>query len=296
MRHTLSSLLSRERVTLMIDSEAARLLSVKANQVLHWGSAPIPREAVVEGRVVMVDALAATLRRLWEREHPPTSGVILGLPGVGTRTTLIPLAGPDDPTPEEVSIMTTRLGFDPAEYQVAWQPIGPPGQRAIFLIAIARSLLEGYLAALDQAGLSVAAVDVKPLALIRAIGHRHAVIADLERTLLMVIVVDEGLPRVVKLSPLRAALLSRPEDKVTRLVETLADAINEYNHGASNGYLHPAVPIHLSGALADHPLLKEAIQLGLGYPPAQPPPPFTVPADLPVAQYLANMGLALKKV
>lgn len=299
----LSGLLKPERVTLLLEEETARLLTVREGRVLRWGSAPVPRGAIVDGKVTDAEAVAGAVDRLWEVHQAPREGVILGVPGVEVVTRVLAVAGTSPsppptwggPTDEEVQAALAQ-SLDLEEVYLAWQVVGTPSQRAVYVVAMPRRVLDAYLAVLELVAISPVAVDLKQLALIRAIGHRHTVVADIERAVLGVVIVDEALPRFVRVWPLRAPLLARPDDKVTRAAEALGSAITAYNREPSGSFLHPAVPVHLSGALADQVLLREVVQVALGHPAVLAPAPFEVPPDLPVTHYLANMGLALKRL
>jgi len=221
--------------------------------------------------------------------------VIVGVPGVAVTTRMLSVAGAGVPGDEEVRAAAAQ-NLDLDEVYLAWQLVGPPSQRVVYVLAMPRSVLDAYLAVLDLAAVAPAAIDLKQLALIRAVGHRHTIVVDLERAVLSVVVVDEALPRLVRVWPLHAPLLARPDDKVTRAAEALGLAIADYNREPSGSYLHPAVPIHLTGALSDQVLLREVVQVALGHPAVLAPAPFETPPDLPVTHYLANMGLALKQL
>ncbi|MCZ7567230.1 MAG: pilus assembly protein PilM [Ardenticatenaceae bacterium] len=291
----LSDLLKPERVTLLLEEETARLLAVREEHVVRWGSAPIPRGAIADGRVRDIEAVAGAVQRLWDVHQPPREGVIVGVPGVAVTTRVLSVAGAGVPGDEEVRAAAAQ-NLDLDEVYLAWQLVGPPSQRVVYVLAMPRSVLDAYLAVLDLAAVAPAAIDLKQLALIRAVGHRHTIVVDLERAVLSVVVVDEALPRLVRVWPLHAPLLARPDDKVTRAAEALGLAIADYNREPSGSYLHPAVPIHLTGALSDQVLLREVVQVALGHPAVLAPAPFETPPDLPVTHYLANMGLALKQL
>lgn len=291
----LAGVLRRERVTLLLEEEMARLLTVREGQVLRWGSAPIPRGAIADGQVVDTEAVAGAVHRLWDLHQPPREGVILGVPGVAVTSRLFPVAGGSVPSDDELRAVVAQ-SIDLEAVYLAWQLVGTPAHRTVYVLAMPRPVLDAYLAVLDLASISPVAVDLKQLALIRAIGHRHTIVVDLERAVLSVVIVDEALPRLVRVWPLHAPLLARPDDKATRAAEALGSAIASYNREPSGAFLHPAVPVHLTGALADQVLLHEAVQVALGHPAILAPAPFETPADLPVTHYLANMGLALKRL
>ncbi|HYN87590.1 MAG TPA: hypothetical protein VER55_03620, partial [Ardenticatenaceae bacterium] len=93
---------TQERVTLLIEEETARLLTVQSGRVVRWGSAPIARGAIVDGRIVEAGAVAAAVTRLWELHGPPREAVILGVPGVGVATRLLRVPRQARLTEEEV--------------------------------------------------------------------------------------------------------------------------------------------------------------------------------------------------
>jgi hypothetical protein len=291
----------RERVTVVIESEVVRLVGVAHGQVTRWGSAPLPPDTVDgDGVVVAPVELAQVLERLWSTQGRgvpvPRSEIILAIPGRSVMTRLLPLL-PDESSDQ--ALLAARAGEVVAEqpYYHAWQVVGQSsGRPSLFVVAAPVAIVESYVGAAARAGIGLAAVDVKPLALIRAVGQRHAVIVDAERTLATIIVVNEGLPRRVRFQPLVAPLLMSPEDKIMRIAEVLHKTMQPDAMEASGIVLHPATPLFLTGSLADHILLQAVVQEVLRYPVGQLIPPLELPSDMPISQFMANVGLAQKQV
>lgn len=289
----------QERVTLVIESDTVRLMGVLRGAVTRWATAPLPRGTLEDGAVAEPGALAQVLERLWvahsQARPMPRGGVVLAIPGRHINTRLEPIVGPELPDDAEMALHARKVLPRPDAYHV-WQLVGTSPQQALFVLAAPTALVDGYVQAMEIAGLGVAAVDVKSLALVRAVGQRYTIIVDGERAFGTIIIVDDALPRQVRVWPLDAPLLAAPEEKVMRVVEALHDAIVQYNAESLGRALHPAVPVFLSGTLADHPLLHGVIQEVLGHPVGQIAPPFRVPPDMPLQHFLANIGLAQKRL
>lgn len=288
----------RERVTLVIEQEVVRLMGVEQGRVKRWGSAPLPRDTIHDGAVADELALAQVLEKLWANQlhqtPAPRDGLLVAIPGHHIPTRLISVRGLDT---RNVALMTEKAREalpDPEAYH-AWQVVGPASQPGLFVVAAPVALVDGYVAALRRAGLGVAAMDTKQLALVRAVGAPHAIILDGERSLGSILIVDEALPRRVRFPALDAPLLASPEEKIARLAEVLYHTIEEYNEDGVSQVLHPAVPVFLTGSLADHDLLREVVQTVLGHPIGRFAPTLVLPADMPLSQFMTNIGLAQKQ-
>lgn len=288
----------RERVTLVVENEVVRLMGVHRGSVTRWGSAPIPPNTVVGGAVADEVALAGVLERLWgsqtQQSPAPRDTLLLAISGHHVTSRVVALEGVNQASAADLEAVARAALPDPDSY-LAWQVVGPSTQPSLFAVAAPASLIEGYLQVLKRAGLGAMAVDVKPLALIRAVGQRHGIIVDGERALGSIIVVDEALPRHIRFPMLQAALLASPEEKITRLAEVLHDLFVEVNRGGGQA-LHPGLPVYLTGSLADHALLRDVVQEVLGHPLGRVAPGIALPPDMPVSQFMTNIGLALKQV
>ncbi|MDQ4076057.1 MAG: hypothetical protein M3220_07400 [Chloroflexota bacterium] len=290
----------RERITLVVEQEALRLMGVQHGRVTRWGSAPLPRTVLDEGGMVTDPAvLAQVLERLWAAQTADQSlskgQLLLALPGHRVLTRVVSVPNLDT---EDTQLMSERARavVDQPDAYTAWQVVGRGNEATLFVAAAPRPLVDGYVRALERAGLGLAAIDVKPLALIRGIGARHAIIVDVERTLGTVIIVDEAVPRRVRFQPFTFPLLTSPEDKVMRLGEVIYLTVRAYNQEADAHVLHPAVPVFLTGSLSDHVFFHDMIRDVLGHPIGHVEPPIEVPPDMPLGQFIANLGLAQKQL
>lgn len=294
----------RARVTLSVERDVARLLVVRGEEVTQWGSTPLPANAVHaerRGLIVKPAPVGAALRSLWQRHPAPTTGLLVTIPPDESSTRLVVLQ--PDTTVDEGVARDMAGGFWSLESSVlGWQVVQRNGRRLLFLFRTQRAAVEQMVAALSEANLTPAAIEPKPLALMRAAGRERCVIVDLERASLTVIVVDEALPGFVITWPLQAPLLDIPEAKMTRLAEAFLEALKRYNRERRGAPVDTAVPVVCTGALGDRPFLHEILESVLEYPvvestlsPKGMHSSIRMPPDLPVQQYMANIGLAFKQ-
>ena len=289
----------RERITLVIEKEIVRLMGVQKGRVTRWGSMPLPRGTLERSAVANPQTLADVVQRLWashsQERLVPRNNIILAIPGHHIPTRIISVRNLDRFDIELMERKAQETLPQPDSYH-AWQVIGTATQPGLFVMAAPIALVNSYVEPLKQIGLGLAAMDVKPLALIRAVGLRNTIIVDAERTLGSIIIVDDALPRRATFPVLEAPLLAEPEDKIMRLAEILYQTIQKYNHGSAGKTLHPGVPIFLTGSLANHSLLQEVVQHIFGHPVGHYIPPIEVPPDMPLSQFMVNIGLAKKRL
>ena len=302
-RVRLRKLFEQETIGLLVEETALRLVGVAGERVVRWGSAPIPPGVVVRSQVRQPDALCGAVQGLFDAHKAPRNRIILGITGIGTASRLLPLP-PDSSLPDSDTIRDAVARLMPTDGRhLAWQTVEQNGQRAVYVLVTPQVSLGTHLDALAAADIAPVAVDLKPLALVRAVGQRNAVVADLEHTLLTLAIVDGAIPQSVRVLPLDFPSVSRAEDKVIRLIDELQRLIDQRNRevtqqgdGQAGTRIHAAMPIWVSGTLANHALLRAAIRDGLEHPCTVAPAPLDCPPELPVAQYLACLGLVMKRV
>ncbi|GEM_PF-5659305 len=284
----------RPRVTLCVEPDELRLLVVRGKRVDAWGRAPLPRGALHGDVIRDPHAVIRAVRMLWEVHRVPSRQVIVATPGLQTSVRLVTL--PPHQHVDERAATEIASRFWPAEGSVvAWHVIEHAGRRTLILLRVPRATVDQTYAVLEQAGMRVRALEPKPLALLRAVGHAHCVIVDGEPSLATVVVADEFIPLLVLSEPLHAPLLTTARDKAVRLAEFLEAAVQEYNARGRGRPVDASTPVFCTGALGTFPFLRRLIQEALGYTVADWGSPLLLPAELPERRYVANVGLALKR-
>lgn len=288
------ALFRQVRTTLSIEQDVLRLLVVDDGAVAIWGSAPLPAGAVQDGHINDVEAVGASIAALTQRYEPPTDDVYVSLPPGESSTRLVTLQPETDVNKESVHRMAS--GFWALDTSVVgWEEIRQNGRRKLFLLRVHREIIDDLVAALDVGGWHPAAVEPKPLALMRAAGAPHCIISDVERSTLTVTLAEQSLPVKVTTWPLTAPLLALPETKITRLANALLNILAQHVDPDEDDASGDAMNVFCSGAHGAHPFLYATLETVFGCSVVTPVIPFDVPDDMPIHQYMANIGLAQKR-
>ncbi len=166
-------------IGLDIGSSAVRAAEVVVDgerRVLRrFAQVGLPQGAVVEGEVRDRGAVSAALRKLWQHGGFASRRVVVGL---GSQRTMVrQVEMPQMPDEELRSALRYKLGeFLPipvdqavVDFASVPGPDGPKGTRRVLLVAAQKDVVVDEIAAVEQAGLRVAAVDSSALALLRAV-------------------------------------------------------------------------------------------------------------------------------
>src|SRR5436190_2471842 len=235
----------------------------------RFGQVTLPPGAVVGGEVVDAQAVGAALTKLWEEVGFKGRDVVIGVTGqrVIVRQAEMP--------PMSEADLRAGLGFyaqellpipvDDAQLDVCILDHTPGDEDAepvmhVLMAAAQREVVTGHLAALDAAGLRAAAVDVLPLALLRAVprvddGCTQAVVS-VGAGLTTVVVREGSTPRFVR-------VLGVGGDDITSAIEADLGCDAEYAEHlkrqavAAGGNV--ATLTRASGLVAEHvrPLVEE---------------------------------------
>lgn len=287
--------LRRSRVTLSIEPDSLRLVVVRDGRAVHADIEPLP-PAGHDG-VPALDAAASALRKLLAAADAPGTALVVGLPGQHCLPRLLRLPVMDGSLLKEAvpNEMKRDLPVPMGEIYLSWQVLGrEDGHLNIFALGVPRDIVDPHLAILERAGAGARSMDLKPLALIRAVGRPEAIIADLEPHGLDVIIVRSGLPAAIRTVSLRADTDSM-EDKIARLGEELTRAVKFYNDNHPSAPLPADAPAFLTGTLAEEAIRADVVAASVGHPLAPLEPRVAWPPHRPLAPFMANIGLALKE-
>jgi Tfp pilus assembly PilM family ATPase len=288
---------SRSIITLAIEGGSVRLLVANGRRVTAWGIESLEPDLVADGVVADPQAVAAHIGSLLESLHAGNGRLIAGL--TGQRSLYRVLKFPQmsqqllrEAVPRE---MKREMPVSLDEMHVSWQVIGPEnGHLRVFALGVLRDILAPQVEAIKLAGRKPYSMDIKPLALVRAVGKPNALIADLEPESIDVIVVRDAIPDTIRTVSLRYEF-SEVEYKVRRLGEELARTVKFYSDTHREDPLPATTPVCLTGSLAREVASSGVVQASVDHPVEPLSPPLECPPDLPVATFMVNMGLALKE-
>jgi Tfp pilus assembly PilM family ATPase len=181
------------------------------------------------------------------------------------------------------------------EMYLSWQVIGGEnGHLRVFALCVPRDVLGAQVETIRIAGAKPRSMDIKPLALVRAVARKEAIIADMEPGSIDVIIVRGGIPATIRAASLQEEI-DTTEEKVRRLGEELARTVKFHSDTHQEAPLQPSTPVYLTGSLTEAAVSSGIVEASVGHPVAPLAPPLTYPAELPLATFMVNIGLALKE-
>jgi hypothetical protein len=283
--------------TLGIEGGSVRLLVAKGRRITDWGIEPLEPDLVADGVVVDPQAVGMHIRSLLASHHVRNGKLVSSL--TGQRSVYRILRFPQmsaqllrEAIPRE---MKREMPVSLDEMHISWQVIGAEnGHLRVFALGVLRDIVGPQMEAIKLAGRKPHSMDIKPLALVRAVGMPNALIADLEPESIDVIVVREGIPDTIRTVSLRYEF-SEVEYRVRRLGEELARTVKFYSDTHREDPLPPSTPVCLTGSLAGEVASSGVVEASVDYPVEPLSPPLEYPPDLPVATFMVNIGLALKE-
>ncbi len=287
----------RETVTLAIESGDLRFLSARG-RVAKWGSVPLP-EGLVTGGVINdpleMGRIVDETFRANDLDRRRVISSIVGLRAIPRLLTMPKLQA----SMLEAAISREAKKEMPVSLEnlyLSWQSLPPEGdQQRIYLLGVPRELVDVQVRMLEAAGIQPVAMDLKPLALVRAVGQDQAVIINLEASMLDIILVVEGLPAIMRTFGLEQSQ-GTMEQRIERLLTELNQTMRFYNDSHRNATIRPNTPIYVSGRSVSQPEVLAYLRHVSDRPVEQPPAPMPCPDDLPILDYFTNLGLALKQI
>ena len=161
-------------------------------------------------------------------------------------------------------------------------------------VAISKNQVDLQVDALEAARLKSFAIDVKPLALARAVNRENAIICEIELDKAELAIVVDGVLKLARILHFRGHELS-VSDKASYVASELTRTLAHYASRQPDGPIGPDVPLFLVGKLANDPDVKALITGEINNPLQELELELQYPADFPAQQFTACVGLALKE-
>jgi Tfp pilus assembly PilM family ATPase len=287
---------NRERLTIGVGATEVRLMVVRGQRILRWDSVPLPAGTMRNSQVAQPDAFGQVVAELIEQANAPRRKAVVSLDG--QRALVRTLSLPSVPArllDEAVRREARReLPLPLEELYLSWQVIGDQSasRLQVFTLGVPRDALDSCVHGLRSAGVRPVAMDLKPLALVRAVNLPDVLIVDAERGSEGVVLVRGFIPHIVRAVAPPGAGARSPAERAAQLVAEIQRILDFYN-SVQTAEQPPWSPvICLTGALGAEDEVQE--QVGAQWPLVEPAPPLPLPEELPLLSYLVNIGLALK--
>ncbi|MEE9324678.1 MAG: pilus assembly protein PilM, partial [Dehalococcoidia bacterium] len=286
----------QDKVTLNIEGDSVRVMVTRGKQVTKWGSVPLSPDMIRDGLILDPIVVGSTASALLESQNISTKKAVASLSGLHSSLRILKLPSmARGMLGEAVQRESEKvMPIDLEELHLSWQDLGvEDDQHQIFVLGIPRNMMDTQIQTLQETGLQPHLMDLKPLALMRAVNRKDALIIDVEANDFDIVLVDDGLPAIMRTIFLGQDSLS-PQEAADRIVAELSRTVKFYQESHEDSTLSPSTPHFLVGTLGADSQLAELIQTRVDYPIEPLTTPLTYPADFPVNQYVVNIGLALK--
>lgn len=283
-------------IALSIEGTTLRLVSSRGDSVEIWDSIPFAPHFVRGGHVADSQGLGAVIRNALAKRKISKGKVVCALSAAGTTSRIINLPRVGRGKLEGIVDREVRrlVGASAGNSYIHWRALAPAGdQQQVYLLTVPRRPLHALVRAVRAAGLNISLIDLKPLALMKAVNRRDAIIANAESNSVDVIVMLDDVPVIVQSAVLGEEMLSA-DYAIGRISDELVRAISSYNDGHRDSPLDPEFPVYLTGTVAGSMAFALNVSTLTGRPIGRLGPPLRYPAELPLAHYMVNMGLILR--
>jgi type IV pilus assembly protein PilM len=208
--------MQKQVVGLDIGTSAVRAAELEfgsgAPKLVAFGQVGLPPGAIVDGEVKDVIAVADAIRRLWHNGRFVSDSVVVGIAGLRVITRELDLPWvPDNEVESAVHFQSEEVIPFPVDKTIlSTQLLGDHTAddgtvtRRVLVAAAHRELVDGVVAAVEQAGLNVEGVDLVSSALVRALADsthpsdEPEAIVSVGAGLTVVVVHQEGRPQFVR--------------------------------------------------------------------------------------------------
>jgi type IV pilus assembly protein PilM len=288
-------LFSRETVTLDFEGSTLRWLTVRGDQIRRWNRVRLTSPPTPQGRVDP-GLLGSELADVFKAESLPKSHVVASISAQRTifRTLKLPNL---DSTLLDAAVqrkLRQEVPLQPQETDLSWEVVDrSDDELKIYVVAIPRDEIDHQVAVLRAAEIQPMAMDVKPLAVIRAVNRELALVVNLEDMALSIAVVVDGVPQIIRTVPL-ASSSPTAEGRLDLVGQELLRTTKFYNESHKRHPLPADCPLFLTGSGFQTKAMEERMAARTPYPVADLDPPLVCPPGLSKSEFGINLGLALK--
>lgn len=288
---------ARRMVTLEIDSTGLRVMETRGTRVTKWASQPL-EPGIFENEVpAKLRPLSHAIRGLLESNGIKTRKITVGISGLYSLCRIIsvpePSVGGSVSSEAVLSKAKEVLPVSEDEFYFSWQTISiaDDGFR-VLIVGVPRNIIDGDVKALREGGITPRILELKALALFRAVNREQALILNIEASTFDIILVADGIAQSIRTSAWQSNNFSI-EDRAEHLAVALELTAGAYNTTRPGAELDSTTPLFITGGMSGDTELVDAVHARIAYPLEDLSPLLECPPHLPASQYAVNIGLAL---
>ncbi len=284
-------------LTLEISSTDIRLMEVDRGKVIRWASQLLEPGIIEDEEVVDPQALGRAISRLISSTGVKGNSVVASVSGLYSLSRIVMVSVPPGGVVAHQAVVDAANEVMPLsedEMYLSWQSTGATeGGHQVLVVSVPRDVIDGQMRGLRIAGASAHMLELKAMAVIRAVNRAQALIVNIESSSYDIIMVVNGLVEIMRTTAWKPDELSL-EEKVDQLTLNLELTVGFYNSHHQEYLLDSDTPLFITGQMSGDIDLVELLQQRAGYNVESLAPPLEYPPNLPVSQYAVNIGLALK--
>ena len=176
---------------------------------------------------------------------------------------------------------------------ISWKRVPDrDGKAFVFVVGVARDVLDSHVAAAKAAGLHPQSADLRVIAAARAIGVPNCVVASVEDDEVEIAIFRDGMPNIVR----HVDMVEDPAEWSRQLADELARTLKFYRDTHRDDDLAANIPISFVGDAAQRAMLAPEIREQTGHPSEMPQLRLIVSPEQETPAFAANVGLALKDI
>jgi len=289
--------LAKHIISLSVEGTTLRILGSRGDAVDVSETVPFNPRFLKNDYIVDPAGLGEVLKNALTKMKLTGGTTLCALSAIGSTSRILTLPSIVDKGQlgSIVEREARRLAGAPLDdYHLYWRALPlRTQQQQVFVLTVPKEPLQALMKALAAAGLKPSLIELKPLALMRAVNRRDAIIANGESNSVEIVIVIDDVPALIRNIFLGEGVLSA-DYAVGRISDELVRTIAHYNDSHKDEPLDTELPVYLTGAVAGSVPFAINVATLTGRPIQPLEPPLSYPAELPVANYMVNMGLILR--
>ena len=290
--------MAKRIVTLEIDTSAIRLMEASDGRVVKWASISLDPAIFEDGMISDHQAVSTAIKQLMDSSGIKARDVIASVNGLYSVSRIVAVSSPPGGgvTSREAVLDAARdiMPVSVDELYLSWQTItANEGVQQVLVVGVPRDMIDAEMQVLRAAGINTRTLDLKTMALARAVNMEQALILNIEPSNFDIVIVVNGIPEVMRTLAWQQDGLT-VEERVEHLATNLELTVSFFNSHHPDTSLDPSIPFLITGQMSGDLDLMEGLRSRVGYPVELLTPSMDYPSHLPVSQYAVNIGLALK--
>ena len=289
--------MAKRIISLSIEGTTLRILGSRGDSVDVWETVPFNPRFLKNDHIVEPAGLGEVLKNTLAKMKLTSGTTLCALSAVGSTPRILDLPSMIEKGQlgSIVDREARRLAGDSVDdYHLYWRALPlRTQQQQVFVLTVPKEPLQALIKTVAAAGLKPSLIELKPLALMRAVNRKDAIIANGESNSVEIVIVIDDVPALIRNVFLGEGVLSA-DYAVGRISDELVRTIAHYNDSHKDEPLDQELPVYLTGAVAGSVPFAINVSTLTGRPIQPLEPPLSYPAELPVANYMVNMGLILR--